>query len=87
MEDLTRTELAVLKAIFERDLTVGHAPIYVRGLDRPAIRAAVARLGALGLVDVIEAAPAAKAAEEEWIPGNVTASGREWLKVYGLERP
>jgi hypothetical protein len=81
MEDLTRTELAVLKAIFERDLGVGHEPIYVQGLNRPAIRAAVARLGALGLVDVIEAV------QEEWIPGNVTASGREWLKVYGLERP
>ncbi len=85
MEPLTRTELAVLKAIFERNQP-GYVPIHVPGLDRPTTRAAVARLLELGLIDAARADPSTDTADE-WMPGDVTASGQEWLRLYGLKRP
>ena len=84
MEQLNRTELAVLKAIFERNLS-GYAPIYVPGLERRAIRDAVASLHGFGLIDATRAGAGADAGED-WIPGNVTEAGRQWLEVYGLKR-
>ena len=85
IHELTASELLVLKAVFHRGPMTGYAPIDVPPLHSHSVTRLVGRLFSLGLVDAVGRG-ATIGGPEQWIPGDVTANGLDWLRRYGLQR-
>jgi hypothetical protein len=85
MHQLTATEVAVLKAVFFRDIKTGYEAIPVREIDPFSVSVSVGTLYELGLIDAMRTPPS-QGLPGVWLPGNVTPRGAEWLEVYGLKR-
>jgi hypothetical protein len=85
-EELTASELLVLKAIFQRGPIAGYVPIDVPPLDPRSVVRIVGRLFSLGLIDAVGRG-ATPNGPELWIPGDVTDHGKNWLATYGMKRP
>jgi len=85
MHQLTATEVAVLKAVFLRNLKSGYDAIQVPDIDPFSVSVSVGTLYELGLIDAMRTPPS-QGLPGVWVPGNVTPRGAEWLDVYGLRR-